>query len=72
MPAAYEKLILLALVPGLLRGCLRIKSLLPESVLPGWFLAAAAPMQILVLLAALLGVAGVFTDDPRAALAALR
>jgi hypothetical protein len=40
----------LALVPGLLRACVRIKRLLPESVLPGWFLVAAAPFNSLLVL----------------------
>jgi hypothetical protein len=40
----------LALVPGVQRSCLRVKTLLPQSVLPGWFLVAAAPFYSLVLL----------------------
>jgi hypothetical protein len=40
----------LSLVPGVQRSCLRIKTLLPQSVLPGWFLVAAAPFYSLVLL----------------------
>jgi hypothetical protein len=40
----------LALVPGLLRACVRVKRLLPESVLPGWFLVAAAPFNSLLVL----------------------
>jgi hypothetical protein len=40
----------LALVPGLLRACVRIKRLLPESILPGWFLVAAAPFNSLLVL----------------------
>jgi hypothetical protein len=40
----------LSLIPGVLRGCLRIKALLPESVLPGLFLVAATPLYILLFL----------------------
>ena len=40
----------LSLVPGVQRSCLRVKTLLPQSVLPGWFLVAAAPFYSLVLL----------------------
>lgn len=38
----------LSLIPGVLRGCLRVKSLLPQSTLPGWFLIAATPLYILL------------------------
>jgi hypothetical protein len=40
----------LALVPGLLRACVRIKRLLPESILAGWLLVAAAPFNSLLVL----------------------
>lgn len=40
----------LSLLPGVLRGCLRIKALLPESVLPGLFLVAATPLYVLLFL----------------------
>jgi len=40
----------LSLIPGVLRGCLRIKALIPESILPGLFLIAAAPLYILLFL----------------------
>jgi hypothetical protein len=40
----------LALVPGLLRACVRIKLFLPESILAGWFLVAAAPFNCLLVL----------------------
>ena len=40
----------LSLIPGVLRGCLRIKALLPESIMPGWFLIAAAPLYFLLFL----------------------
>ena len=40
----------LSLVPGVQRACLRVKTLVPESMLPGWFLVAAAPFYALFLL----------------------
>jgi hypothetical protein len=47
----------LALVPGLLRACLRVKLLLPESILPGWFLVAAAPFNSLLVLVTVVALA---------------
>ena len=49
----------LALVPGLLRACVRIKRLLPESVLPGWSLVAAAPFNSLLVLVTVVALAQV-------------
>ena len=49
----------LALVPGLLRACVRIKRLLPESILPGWFLVAAAPFNSLLVLVTVVALAQV-------------
>ena len=40
----------LSLIPGVLRGCLRIKALIPQSVLPGLFLVAATPLYVLLFL----------------------
>lgn len=40
----------LSLIPGVLRGCLRIKALIPQSILPGLFLVAATPLYILLFL----------------------
>jgi hypothetical protein len=40
----------LSLIPGGLRACVRVKSLLPGSTLPGWFLVAAAPLYVLLVL----------------------
>lgn len=40
----------LSLVPGVLKGCLRVKRLLPPSLLPGWFIVMAAPLYGLFLL----------------------
>jgi hypothetical protein len=40
----------LSLIPGVVRACLRIKSLIPESILPGLFLVAALPLYLLLFL----------------------
>ncbi len=40
----------LSLIPGVLRAALRIKTLLPQSVLTGWFLLAGVPLYGLLLL----------------------
>lgn len=50
--AAYVTLLpaVLSLLPGVLRGCLRIKALIPQSVLPGLFLVAATPLYVLLFL----------------------
>jgi hypothetical protein len=42
----------LSLLPGTVQACLRVKFLMPHSVVPGWFLVAAAPAQTLLLLVA--------------------
>src|SRR5262249_27561528 len=49
----------LALVPGVVRACLRVKLLLPEAVLPGWFLVAAAPFNSLLVLVTFVALAQV-------------
>ena len=49
----------LALVPGLLRACVRVKLLLPESTLAGWFLVAAAPFNGLLVLVTVVALAQV-------------
>jgi hypothetical protein len=49
----------LALVPGLLRACVRIKRLLPESILPGWFLVVATPFNSLLVLVTVVALAQV-------------
>jgi GYF domain 2 len=59
---AYQKFILLALFPAALRACLRIKSLLPESIFAGWFLVAAAPVQVLMVAMAFLGLSALWGD----------
>lgn len=41
----------LSLVPGVVKGCLRVKSLVPQSLLPGWLIVMAAPLYGLFLLA---------------------
>jgi hypothetical protein len=40
----------LSLFPGVLRACVRIKTLIPQSILPGVFLIAATPIYILLFL----------------------
>lgn len=40
----------LSLIPGVLRACLRVKALLPASILPGWFLVASTPLYVLFFL----------------------
>lgn len=40
----------LSLVPGVQRACIRVKLLLPQSTLPGWFLVMASPFYALFLL----------------------
>lgn len=42
--------IVVSLIPGAQRACLRIKTLLPASMLPGWFVVSAAPIYSLLLL----------------------
>lgn len=37
----------LALIPGAMNGCLRVKSLIPAAQLPGWLLVCAAPAFLL-------------------------
>lgn len=40
----------LSLIPGVQRACVRVKLLIPQSALPGFFLAAASPFYALFLL----------------------
>jgi len=49
----------LALVPGLLRACVRVKRLLPESSLPGSFLVAAVPFNGFLVLVTVVALAQV-------------
>jgi len=49
----------LALVPGVIRACIRVKMLLPEATLPGWFLVAAAPFNGLLVLVTFVALAQV-------------
>lgn len=39
-----------AIFTGVLRACLRIKTLLPESITPGWYLLSVTPLYLLSLL----------------------
>lgn len=52
----------LSLIPGVQRACLRIKTLLPEAMLPGWYLVAAAPLYGLFLLVIFVGINQVASD----------
>jgi hypothetical protein len=52
----------LSLIPGVQRACLRIKTLLPEAMLPGWYLVAAAPLYALFLLVIFVGINQVASD----------
>lgn len=52
----------LSLVPGVQRACLRVKTLLPESVLPGWFLVSAAPFYALFLMVIFVAVNQIASD----------
>ena len=49
----------LALVPGIMRACIRVKMLLPGAVLPGWLLVAAAPLNGLLVLVTFVALAQV-------------
>lgn len=40
--------VVLSVIPGMLRACIRMKSLLPASLVPGWFLVAGAPLYLLL------------------------
>lgn len=40
----------LSLVPGVQRACVRVKMLMPQAMLPGWFLVVASPFYALFLL----------------------
>jgi len=51
--AAYLAALLptvLSLIPGVQRACVRIKMLMPQAMLPGWFLVVASPFYALFLL----------------------
>jgi hypothetical protein len=43
----------LSVLPGLVRGCIRVKTLLPAAILPGWFLVAGPPFYLLLWLVGL-------------------
>jgi hypothetical protein len=49
----------LALVPGVIRACVRVKMLLPEAILPGWLMVAAAPFNGLLVLVTFVALAQV-------------
>lgn len=53
----------LSLVPGVQRACLRVKTLVPESMLPGWFLVAAAPFYALFLLVIFIAISQITSES---------
>ena len=53
----------LSLIPGVQRACLRVKTLLPQALLPGWFIVVAAPLYGLFLLVVVVAV-DQFTSEP--------
>jgi hypothetical protein len=52
----------LSLLPGMVRACLRVKSLLPESVVSGWVLVTLAPFYSLLLLVVWVAICHLVTD----------
>lgn len=44
---------ILSLLPAVSRGCVRVKSFLPQSLVPGWGLVASVPLFVLLTLATL-------------------
>jgi hypothetical protein len=53
----------LSLIPGVQRACLRVKTLLPQALLPGWFIVVASPLYGLFLLVVVIAV-DQFTGEP--------
>ncbi|MDR3403042.1 MAG: hypothetical protein P4L99_11145 [Chthoniobacter sp.] len=53
----------LSLIPGVQRACLRVKTLLPQALLPGWFIVVASPLYGLFLLVIVIAV-DQFTSQP--------
>lgn len=52
----------LSLIPGVQYACLRIKTLQPESMLPGWFLVSASPFYSLLMLVVFVAINQVASD----------
>jgi len=46
----------LSLIPGVQRACLRVKTLFPQALLPGWFIVVASPLYGLFLLVVVVAV----------------
>jgi hypothetical protein len=44
----------LSVLPGLVRACVKVKTLLPAAILPGWFLMTGPPFYLLLWLVALI------------------
>lgn len=55
--------IVVSMLPGMQRACMRLKTLLPESVLPGWFIVSSAPLHCLMFMV-LFVVANQVADNP--------
>jgi hypothetical protein len=55
--------LVLSVIPGVMRACLRVKLLLPASMLPGWFLVAAAPLWVVMFLI-VFAIIGEVTTNP--------
>jgi len=53
----------LSLIPGVQKACLRVKTLLPQALLPGWFIVVASPLYGLFLLVIVVAV-DQFTSQP--------
>jgi hypothetical protein len=62
----------LSLIPGVQKACLRVKGLLPQSVLPGWFVVVASTLYGLFLLVIFVAVDQVTTELAVLASIALR
>jgi hypothetical protein len=54
---------ILSLVPGVVKGCLRVKTLLPQALLPGWLIVMAATLYGLFMLAIFMAL-DQFTSHP--------
>lgn len=53
----------LSLIPGVQKACLRVKTLVPQALLPGWFIVVASPLYGLFLLVVVVAV-DQFTGEP--------
>jgi hypothetical protein len=53
----------LSLIPGIQKACLRIKTIIPQALLPGWFIVVASPLYGLFLVVVMVAV-DQFTGEP--------